>query len=921
MVNISIDVTDLGGEARPGDKVVLWRPRMGGSATHAGRVISTAPVDVFLTDGKATVSDVEPGEMAILLQCRGVESQGPVTVGVPDGDHTVTLRALLESQFEYAPPIVSAVQEAASNASASEEAAIQAQIRSEAAADRAEDRVDEAINNGANLVRNEVKQDADRAVSARQAATQSESNAAASEAAAASSESNAAASETNAKQSEDNAGDYAAVATTAATEAVDAMESASEAVSSIGDSVSEAAGHATRASQSESGAAAYAQNASDAADRVGTAEQVGVWAQQAQSAADSVTGQVQLVEDAVGTVTEKSQQVESAASRVAEWAAPKEWSTSYEQVIQPESYGALGNNSADDSDALQLALDASAASGLPVVLRNKTYRTSKTLKISSGAKLYGNQASTIRPNYGVDAVFEIKGTSSEQVAITSAANMGEYSIKIGDTSAFSAGDLIRLVSQRVAVSDDAGDGWRLGASTSENLPVYFGEFLRVAEVASATELVSESPIVFPGYLPNADAETDSRARASSTVEKVTPVKGVHLRGFKVTGYAGVVVRVELGDRVLIEDVVWESLRAVGSCIQFQGSIDCVARNCRAVYPGLADSGYASRNPFMVISSQNCGFTGCSAVRPTQGFDITFNSAYQTPSLYSFVAGCDTQSAIYHGATSHGGTIFSTFQGNRFLNCRSSGLNNRSRSSLIQGNTVTSSAVDSLYGIDLRQSGCVDTDVSGNVVNGFAVGVVITDTTGGLDVPTSWVGARIRGNTIRNFSRDGVAMNRQGNTYRGKTGINIEGNQIRGGRTTQSSCVRVDSYANGVSVRNNHLDGMGTCEALVVAEPNVDHLTVEGNTLRRCANYGVLMKARSDSSIPHPTLYIGMGNEIESVTKRAYQAGSDAFPGTLKWAKEPFQAYARVTGSVSDGTALSSLIAELTKIGIIQDRTT
>ena len=228
MVNISVDVTDLGGEARPGDKVVFWRPRMGGSATHAGRVISTAPVTVFLADGKATVSDVEPGEMTVLLQCRGVESQGPVTVGVPDGTGTVTLRSLIESQFEYAPPIVSAVQEAAANASASERAAIEAQVRSEAAADRAETRVDEAINNGANLIRNEVKQDADRAVSARQAAKQAESNAAASEASAASSASNAAASESAAKQSETNAGDFAAVATTAATEAVDAMERATD---------------------------------------------------------------------------------------------------------------------------------------------------------------------------------------------------------------------------------------------------------------------------------------------------------------------------------------------------------------------------------------------------------------------------------------------------------------------------------------------------------------------------------------------------------------------------------------------------------------------------------------------------------------------------------------------------------------------
>ena len=137
MRTLTIDVTDLGGEARPGDRVVLWRPRVSGSATHAGRVISTAPHTVLLEDGKATVPDVEPGDMSVLLQCRGVESQGPISVVVPDGTGTVTLRSLMESQFEYSPPVVSAVQQAADNAAASERAAIQAQVRSEAAADRA----------------------------------------------------------------------------------------------------------------------------------------------------------------------------------------------------------------------------------------------------------------------------------------------------------------------------------------------------------------------------------------------------------------------------------------------------------------------------------------------------------------------------------------------------------------------------------------------------------------------------------------------------------------------------------------------------------------------------------------------------------------------------------------------------------------
>ena len=167
MVNVSIDVTDLGGEARPGDKVVFWRPRMGGSATHAGRVISTAPVTVFLTDGKATVPDVEPGPMQVLLRCRGVESQGPVMVTVPDGTGKVTLRSLFESQFEYQPPVVSAVQAAADKAADAERGSISAQVRSESAADRAEERVDEALTNAAGLVRDEVKTDADRAVDSR----------------------------------------------------------------------------------------------------------------------------------------------------------------------------------------------------------------------------------------------------------------------------------------------------------------------------------------------------------------------------------------------------------------------------------------------------------------------------------------------------------------------------------------------------------------------------------------------------------------------------------------------------------------------------------------------------------------------------------------------------------------------------------
>ena len=302
MVNISIDVTDLGGEARPGDKVVLWKPAAAGSATHAGRVISTAPVDVFLTNGKATVPDVEPGDMRVLLQCRGVESQGPIPVVVPDGTGTVTLRSLIESQFEYSPPIVSAVQQAADNAAASERAAIQAQARSEAAADRAEARVDEAINNGAELVRDEVKQDADRAVAAkndaqaaqaaaelaRDAAGVSETNAAQSENDAAGfadlaeqyknasgvHESNAAQSETNAAQSESNAAASEQAAATSASNAAASGQAAATSASNAATSEANAQDSATAAAGSASEAAAHADRAEQAADPTGLRNEV-----------------------------------------------------------------------------------------------------------------------------------------------------------------------------------------------------------------------------------------------------------------------------------------------------------------------------------------------------------------------------------------------------------------------------------------------------------------------------------------------------------------------------------------------------------------------------------------------------------------------------------------------------------------------
>lgn len=145
MADLLIDVTDLGGKAHPEDRVVLWKPALQGSAENIGRVISTASVTVKLRDGKAAVSGIEPGDMMVLLQCRGIESQGPIKVVVPEGGTTITLRGLLESQFDYEPPVISAVQSAVDNVAAAERSVLGAHDRVEEWAGEVEDNAVRAV--------------------------------------------------------------------------------------------------------------------------------------------------------------------------------------------------------------------------------------------------------------------------------------------------------------------------------------------------------------------------------------------------------------------------------------------------------------------------------------------------------------------------------------------------------------------------------------------------------------------------------------------------------------------------------------------------------------------------------------------------------------------------------------------------------
>lgn len=154
-----IDVTNVVGKTHPDDSVALYAPRVRGSADRAGGVVSTAARVVHLVDGQARVENVEPGPMVVEFHCANYLGGEPVEVVVPDGSGTVTLRALIESKFKYAPSVQTAVEKAADRAADSERATIAAQRKAEDAASKANTKVDGALADAVGALRKQVQAD------------------------------------------------------------------------------------------------------------------------------------------------------------------------------------------------------------------------------------------------------------------------------------------------------------------------------------------------------------------------------------------------------------------------------------------------------------------------------------------------------------------------------------------------------------------------------------------------------------------------------------------------------------------------------------------------------------------------------------------------------------------------------------------
>ena len=106
---INIDITDVGGNAHPGDYVVFSATSWRASADNPNRVISTAPQRIHLNAGRADVANIEPGLLRVEFHVRN-QRINPITVKIPEGEGAISLRELMGPEFAPTPEEDAAVQ-------------------------------------------------------------------------------------------------------------------------------------------------------------------------------------------------------------------------------------------------------------------------------------------------------------------------------------------------------------------------------------------------------------------------------------------------------------------------------------------------------------------------------------------------------------------------------------------------------------------------------------------------------------------------------------------------------------------------------------------------------------------------------------------------------------------------------------------
>lgn len=398
----------------------------------------------------------------------------------------------------------------------------------------------------------------------------------------------------------------------------------------------------------------------------------------------------------------------------------------FADVVNVRDFGAKGDGTSDDTEAIQAACDHAGALGFAlIVFPHGSYKVTERIALPGNCSVNGFGSRILCSS--TNGAFMVEGDGLEtQVALGTNATSGDTTLTTASAHGLSAGDMALLWSQRDSLSEAAGE-WRLGYH--QGLKCYFAEPVSIQVVPSSTSVSLSTGLIFPGY--RTDAVQDSGSgRTAATLAKLNFAENVTIRNFIIDhDGSGAAIQARFAKNFVVDNVVINTGNSTDgvSGVSMFGCYNVRINGVsvfgdKTVVVETGDSNFWRWTAVGVSSSWFVVVDNCHYGNVANGTDFTFLDDYWC-SMFCTMRNTFVVDATAVSSTSHPGVYANEFSNNTFVNCRT-GLTIRSRAARITGNEFTKSKPseeDDERAIVL-QSSAIDSIVSGNRISGYYIGI-------------------------------------------------------------------------------------------------------------------------------------------------------------------------------------------------------
>lgn len=249
--------------------------------------------------------------------------------------------------------------------------------------------------------------------------------------------------------------------------------------------------------------------------------------------------------------------------------------------VSPLDYGAVGDGVADETSAVQSALDAAVGD---VNLADKTYRIDSKIDISDGTVIRNGTLDATQN--GGNRVIEIWGSEDAVDLLTSDSSAGTLTIAIASTTDYAVGDYVLIRSTQ---------GWESGTSGR-------GEIARVRSLTS-TVLTVEAPF-----------RMDFLTSSGASVAKLNMRKNIRFENVRIlcaTASSQDAFSIRYAENVVVRDCSVDDVHSAGVYMRY-------AVNCKVDGFLVSESGAAVE---VFDSALSCSVNRITAFNCTNGVEV------------------------------------------------------------------------------------------------------------------------------------------------------------------------------------------------------------------------------------------------------------------------------------------------------------